>query len=99
MIMMTTNGDDNDNDNDNDRLNGFGFLGGKQVKEAGIGNLGLQDRTLGSLLVDFFFTIFFYHLERLALHWVQKHISAFGGDPTKVTLYGLFPSLRPDVSD
>lgn len=26
--------------------------------------------------------------ERLAFSWIQKHISAFGGDPTKVTMYG-----------
>lgn len=24
--------------------------------------------------------------ERLALKWIQKYISAFGGDPTKVTM-------------
>ena len=24
--------------------------------------------------------------ERLALRWIQKYISAFGGDPTKVTM-------------
>jgi hypothetical protein len=23
---------------------GFGFLGGKEIKDAGVGNLGLQDR-------------------------------------------------------
>ena len=28
----------------NYRLHAFGFLGGKEVKEAGVGNLGLQDR-------------------------------------------------------
>jgi acetylcholinesterase len=30
----------------NYRLSAFGFLGGKEVKEAGVGNLGLQDRML-----------------------------------------------------
>ncbi|KAH8079812.1 carotenoid ester lipase precursor [Cristinia sonorae] len=54
----------------NYRLSGcFGFLASKQVKDAGLGNLGLHD-------------------QRLALQWVQKYIHAFGGDPTKVTLFG-----------
>ncbi|KAF9453329.1 alpha/beta-hydrolase [Macrolepiota fuliginosa MF-IS2] len=51
------------------RLTGFGFLASKEVREAGIGNLGLQD-------------------QRQALRWVQKYIAAFGGDPTKVTIWG-----------
>ncbi|KAI0681827.1 carotenoid ester lipase precursor [Earliella scabrosa] len=53
----------------NYRLNVFGFLGGEEVREAGLGNLGLHD-------------------QRAALRWVRQHISAFGGDPTKVTIWG-----------
>ncbi|KJA17434.1 hypothetical protein HYPSUDRAFT_46373 [Hypholoma sublateritium FD-334 SS-4] len=53
----------------NYRLTGFGFLGGQEIKSAGVGNLGLQD-------------------QRQALRWIQKYISQFGGDPTKVTIWG-----------
>ncbi|KIJ18027.1 hypothetical protein PAXINDRAFT_9113 [Paxillus involutus ATCC 200175] len=53
----------------NYRLNAFGFLASQEVKDAGVGNLGLRD-------------------QRLALYWVQKYIFAFGGDPTKVTIWG-----------
>ena len=31
------------------RISGFGFLAGKEVKAAGVGNLGLQDREYVSL--------------------------------------------------
>ncbi|KIM54024.1 hypothetical protein SCLCIDRAFT_1222315 [Scleroderma citrinum Foug A] len=53
----------------NYRLNVFGFLGGKEVQQAGLGNLGLHD-------------------QRMALEWVQKYISVFGGDPEKVIIWG-----------
>ncbi|KAI0763529.1 carotenoid ester lipase precursor [Trametes elegans] len=53
----------------NYRVSAYGFLASKEVKDAGIGNLGMQD-------------------QRLALQWIQKYIGAFGGDPTKVTIWG-----------
>ncbi|KAG2125805.1 Alpha/Beta hydrolase protein [Suillus clintonianus] len=53
----------------NYRLTAFGFLASEEVKQAGVGNLGLQD-------------------QRQAMRWIQQYISAFGGDPTKVTIWG-----------
>ncbi|KAH8831768.1 Alpha/Beta hydrolase protein [Flagelloscypha sp. PMI_526] len=53
----------------NYRVTGFGFMPGKEIKAAGVGNLGLQD-------------------QRLALRWINKYIGQFGGDPTKVTIFG-----------
>ncbi|KAJ7116614.1 Alpha/Beta hydrolase protein [Mycena epipterygia] len=53
----------------NHRVSAFGFLASKEVRAAGVGNLGLHD-------------------QREALRWVQRYISAFGGDPSKVTLWG-----------
>ncbi|VDB94160.1 unnamed protein product [Peniophora sp. CBMAI 1063] len=53
----------------NFRLSALGFAASSEVREAGIGNLGLLD-------------------QRLGLHWVQKYISSFGGDPSKVTIWG-----------
>ncbi|KZV64181.1 carotenoid ester lipase precursor [Peniophora sp. CONT] len=47
----------------------WGFLASQEVKDAGVGNLGLRD-------------------QRVALQWVQKYISNFGGDPSKVTIWG-----------
>jgi carboxylesterase type B len=53
----------------NYRLSAFGFLASQEVKDAGVGNLGLRD-------------------QRMALRWVQKYIHSFGGDPSKVTIWG-----------
>ena len=65
----------------------FGFLGGKEVKEAGIANAGLYDRESYNRL---FYVITNINnvdsIERFALQWVQKYITAFGGDPRKVTM-------------
>ncbi|KIY52453.1 alpha/beta-hydrolase [Fistulina hepatica ATCC 64428] len=53
----------------NYRLSTFGFLASQEVKDAGVGNLGLQD-------------------QRESFRWIQNYISAFGGDPDKVTIWG-----------
>ncbi|VDC07075.1 unnamed protein product [Peniophora sp. CBMAI 1063] len=53
----------------NYRLSALGFPGGREARDAGVENLGLQD-------------------QRLGMRWVQKHISAFGGDPSKVIIWG-----------
>ncbi|RPD65826.1 carotenoid ester lipase precursor [Lentinus tigrinus ALCF2SS1-6] len=53
----------------NYRVSAFGFLAGREVNDAGVGNIGLED-------------------QRIALKWIQRYITAFGGDPTRVTLWG-----------
>ncbi|KAF5319917.1 hypothetical protein D9611_011051 [Ephemerocybe angulata] len=53
----------------NYRLNGLGFLASKEVRAAGVGNLGLHD-------------------QREALRWIKRNIAQFGGDPSKVTIWG-----------
>ena len=66
----------------------FGFLGGKEVKEAGIANAGLYNRELYNRFLPWLSNKLnaFDSSERFALHWVQKYIAVFGGDPGKVTM-------------
>lgn len=64
----------------------WGFLASEEVKAAGVGNLGLQDRKLSDVSQYTFHLNFTTYIERLAFKWIQKYISNFGGDPTKVTL-------------
>ena len=70
----------------NYRLNGFGFLPGKEVDAQGVGNLGLQDRTVSRS--SSFSSIDSCPTERAALRWIKANIAKFGGDPAKVTMYG-----------
>jgi len=51
------------------------------MQQAGLGNLGLYDREY--ILLGRNMT-FIGRPERMALEWVQKYISTFGGDPEKV---------------
>ncbi len=77
-------------------LNAFGFLGGKEIKEAGLGNLGLQDRELLRISASVLETDY-SSKERTALRWVHKFISAFGGDPSKVTMWVARPAQLTQV--
>ena len=57
----------------NYRLGALGFLGG----------LSIAARTLDGSNGNFGILD-----QQFALHWVQDNIRAFGGDPTKVTIFG-----------
>ncbi|KAF8260208.1 Alpha/Beta hydrolase protein [Lactarius quietus] len=67
-------------------LSAFGFLASQEVKDAGVGNLGLHDHECSTVSTINVITSGF--TERMALHWVQKYIRTFGGDPLKVTIWG-----------
>ena len=52
-----------------------------------MGNLGLLDRMFVRFPCVSISIPTHPHVEREALKWVQKYISAFGGDPSKVMMY------------
>lgn len=65
----------------------FGFLGGREIANAGLGNLGLQDREF--VYADAMILLLLLinaSIERESFRWIKRHISAFGGDPNKVTM-------------
>ena len=66
-------------------LTALGFAGSSEVREAGIGNLGLHDREY-FLRYGHGSTSDYRFSERLGLQWVQQYISSFGGDSSKVTM-------------
>lgn len=63
------------------------------MKEANVTNIGLHDR--GFLMLTLHKRALTQSLaEREALRWVQKYISAFGGDPSKVMMYGFLSMFQ-----
>ncbi|KIW13299.1 hypothetical protein PV08_08487 [Exophiala spinifera] len=76
----------------NYRLGYFGFLSSKELKDEAIKDGQTPYANMG------------FYDQRLALLWVQKHISAFGGDASNVTIAGesagglsVLAQLRSDV--
>ncbi|KAJ6577853.1 Alpha/Beta hydrolase protein [Mycena capillaripes] len=67
------------------RLGVFGFLPGSAVKKNGDLNAGLR-KVLKSLAILILIVI--QVDQDFALRWVNQHISKFGGDPAKVTIWG-----------
>jgi hypothetical protein len=63
----------------------FGFLGGQQVFEEKVGNLGLWDRKLSGLASKTW-PIYNISTERLALGWVKRHIESFGGNSSQIMM-------------
>ncbi|KAG9227351.1 hypothetical protein CCMSSC00406_0004110 [Pleurotus cornucopiae] len=61
----------------NYRLSAFGFLASQEVKDAGVGNLGLQDQVHQQ--------VSYTHVD---LRQSAQFPWSFGGDPTKVTIWG-----------
>ena len=72
----------------------WGFLASKEVKSAGVGNIGLHDRTPFPQYIEADHEV--TYIERSAFAWVQKYIRNFGGDPTKVTMWVEFPFISEE---
>ena len=60
----------------NYRLNVFGFLGSDELRSL---NVDGGDNSTGNAGIQD---------QRLAMQWVKENIAAFGGDPTRITIFG-----------
>lgn len=69
-------------------------MASQEITDAGVANLGLQDRELG--LYNLRKLLSHCFVEREAYRWIQKYIGAFGGDHSKVTMYALRPITSQD---
>lgn len=73
----------------NYRVAAGGFLYSKEVAAEGSQNLGLRDQvSFGPLELELPAYIFASLLQRLALEWLHENVEAFGGDKSKVTIWG-----------
>ncbi|KAF8971836.1 carotenoid ester lipase precursor [Flammula alnicola] len=73
----------------NYRVSAYGFLGGEEVMKEKVGNLGLIDRRIHNMIAfSKDLVTCNISLERVALRWVQRYIQNFGGDKSKVMIWG-----------
>ncbi|KAJ7224747.1 Alpha/Beta hydrolase protein [Mycena haematopus] len=71
----------------NYRISAFGFLAGKEVRDAGVTNLGLETVcTTSFVLTSLWLTVGVSEI--FALEWTKKYISSFGGDTERVVVGG-----------
>ena len=77
------------------RVNAFGFLGSAELQQStadgSAGNWGLQARRACVLThLHALEVAYSMHVQdqKAAMEWVQEHITAFGGNPREVTIFG-----------
>ena len=81
----------------NYRVGGFGFLAGSELQNEGNTNLGLKDQRLGLQWIQENSILRPFDRHSLCLWLIIRVVAAFGGDPSKVTLWVRMSGLSRHV--
>ena len=73
-------------------MSAFGFPAGQEAVDEGVLNLGTKDQ-VSRTAFDADQELKALLSQRQALKWVNQNIYNFGGDASKVTLWGTFADL------